>query len=184
VRSTWSAFLAALSATVVLSVGVGLIVSRAAAGEPAPVLRTESASALAAVGITLAAEDQPPYCGATQYAAAQGWFDSAGQAGCAISRSEAIDAAQRAEPGMALEAVLARVSANGAVPGTVGTSRVAWVVVVRASPFFLPGTGCGAPTSVSASCASGLRHQVANHVLVIIDATTGLPRAALLMPGS
>jgi hypothetical protein len=182
VRSSWRPFLGALGATVVLAVGFGLVVGRASASEPPPALRTVSAGALAAAGITLAAETQPPYCGATRYATAQGWFDSAGRAGCAIGRAQAIDSAQRAEPGTAVEAVLARVSASGGGPSAVGTSRVAWVVVVRASPFFLPAAGCGPPTSVSASCASGNRHHVSDHVVVVVDATSGLALAALLMP--
>ncbi len=175
--------MAALCATGVLAVGFAVVIERTvAAQQPAPTLRTVPSGTLAGVGITLAAADQPPYCGATRLAAAQGWTDSAGSAGCAVDRAEAVDAAQSALPGSATEALLAQVTASGSGAGAVGHARLAWVVVIHSSPFVLPAAGCVPPDSTGQLCASRRLPLLSHQEVVIVDGTSGRALAALQLP--
>jgi hypothetical protein len=183
VRSRWGAFLAALGATAVLAVGFGIAVTRAtAAAAPAPRLHSVAAGTLSQMGISLAAADQPPYCGAERVALGQGWI-ATGRGGCAIDSSDAIDSAVHGDPGTAQEAVLARVSVTGAGPSAVGGNRLAWVVVVHSALFVLPASGCGPPVATGPACASRRLGPVSNQAVVVVDGETGQVLATVPVVG-
>jgi hypothetical protein len=177
------AFGAALGATAVLAVGFGLAVSHTtASAPPAPQLRGVPPGTLSQMGISLAAADQPAYCGAQRLAVAHGWLDT-GQGGCAIDRSEAIDSALRGEPGTVAEAVLARVSVTGAGPSDVGGNRLAWVVVVHSSLLVLPTVACAPPVANGPACAARRLGPVSNQAVLVVDAASGQVLATLPVGG-
>src|SRR5579875_2787367 len=126
----WSPFLVGCAVTAVLALGFGGGVSWLVASSrgPAPVLRTIPPGTLQRYGITLAAAPQPPYCGLAENGPISRWLRT-GLAGCPISRSAAEAAATRGASGTIQETVLARVTANGALP--IGKDRLAWLVVLR-----------------------------------------------------
>ncbi len=193
----WSSFLVACAVTVVLALGFGngmswLVTS---AQSPAPTLRTIPPRTLQRYGITLSAATQPPYCGLAEGGPISRWLRT-GLAGCPISRSAAEAAATRGASGTIQETVLARVTANGALP--IGKDRLAWLVVLRggSGP---PRVACpirGATTHITCPVIStpsftrvvivdGMTGQVVAVVIVGVQwagaatAFPGLPKATL-----
>src|SRR5262245_30166721 len=134
-KHPWRFFLAALVGSALLAVGFALTVDQLlAGGQPAPHLRSVSAASLAGAGLTLAPAAQPPFCGAAQRAASNGWVRP-GFGGCAMSK----DAAERAAvvgSSQVVESVLARVTTTNRQPPL--RSHLAWLVVVRGGLVMMP----------------------------------------------
>lgn len=141
------------------------------AGGPAPRLRTVSSATLAQAGYTLAQAAVPPYCGAVQAAAVQGWA-SGNLAGCPISRERAEAAAFPGGGRMVIETLLARVTA-----GALGQDHQAWLVVVRYSSLLMPMYLCPVP-AIGQACPIVAPGFAATDV-IFIDASTGQQLAVL-----
>lgn len=183
-RPRWRVLLTALGGTALLAVGFGLAGDHiAASAQSAPQLRSIPAGMLEKDGIRLTAGTQPPYCAAEQVGVVRGWI-GAGRAGCAISRGEAEGAALQGLSGTVPEAVLARVSGDGA--GDIGQDRLAWVMVVHSTMLVLPAAACEPPLASGPACAVRRLGPVSNHAVVVVDASTGAVLATLpiLGPGA
>lgn len=181
-RPRWRVWLTALGGTALLAAGFGLAGDHiAASAQSAPQLRSIPAGMLEKDGIRLTAGTQPPYCAAEQVGVVRGWI-GAGRAGCAISRGEAEGAALQGLSGTVPEAVLARVSGDGA--GDIGQDRLAWVMVVHSTMLVLPAAACEPPLASGPACAVRRLGPVSNHAVVVVDASTGAVLATLPMLGT
>jgi hypothetical protein len=166
-------FLVTLGASAVLAVGVGVATTRLVAGaQQAPRLRTVPPETLPAAGISVAAANQPPYCDLERDAARRGWTSS-GEAGCAISQSDAESALLPIFQGQVTEALLAR--ATGPANSDVGSDQLVWMLVVRSSLLVLPTNACGPPRASGPACAAGPGRMgpISSRAVVLVDATDG-----------
>jgi hypothetical protein len=159
----WLPFAAAALSTALLAVGFGLGANRLVTprSQPAPQLRTVSATALSRVGVTLAAPAQPPYCGLADAAAGQGWLRS-GSAGCAISQTVAESAARQGGNVRVVESLLAQVTSSK--DAVIGRNHLAWLVVTQQTL-----GACQQPATGWSICLGG-RGGFAWNQLVLVDA--------------
>lgn len=174
----WLPFTAAALATVLLAGGFGLAADRLVTPQlrPAPQLKTVPAATLARLDITLAAPDQPLYCGVADEAVSRGWLRS-GTAGCAISQSAAESAARQGGQARVVESVLAQVSSTRLF--AVGGAHLAWVVVTQQS------TGsCPQAVGGWAPCTSGRGGVVWNQLVVVDGHSAGVVGRLRLGPAA